>query len=170
MVRSEKSHTLSMPKRHRTRRVNSSRRGTVSPRSDAVSHLFRTHKAHEWNRRQVTPLGSVALGSFLASLARCGFDGRVDTTRFCTSRKSQRWATKNTTPSFAKRGRRWDVLQNKSMASSAGVELNLTKRKSKNRWMSSSKRFWRSQLISDASTLVLPCEEPARRNTKTNKL
>ena len=169
MVRSEKSHTLSMPKRRRTRRANSSRRGTVSPRSDAVSHLFPTRRVRGWSRQLVTPLGNVALASFLASLARCGFDGRAATTRFCMYHKSQRLVTKNTTPSFAKRGRKWDVLRNKDMASSAGAELNSIKRKYKSRWMSSSKRFWRFQLISDASTLVLPCDEHARKNTKTNK-
>ena len=158
-----------MPKRHRTRRANSSRLGTVSPRSDAVSHLFPTRRVQGWNKRQATPLGNVALDSFLASLARCGFDGIADATRFCTSHRSQKSATRNTTPSFAKRGRRWDVYRNRNTASSAGAELNLIKRKYKSRWMSSSKRFWRFQLISDASTLVLPCDEPVRKNTKTNR-
>ena len=165
---SAKWPTLSMPKRHRTRRANSSRLGTVSPRSDAVSHLFPTRRVQGWNKRQATPLGNVALDSCLASLARCGFDGIADATRFCTSHRSQKSATRNTTPSFAKRGRRWDVYRNRNTTSSAAVALNLTTRKSKNKLMSSYRRFWRFRLICERSTLVLPCDEHVQTRTKQN--
>ena len=142
MVRSEKSPTLSMPKRRRTRRANSFNRGTVSLRSDAVSHRFPTRRVQGWSRQRVTPLGSVELASFLASLARCGFDGAAATTRSCTFHKSQRLVTKNTTPLSVKRGRKWDVLQNRGMASSAGAELNSIKKKYKKFTLFIHNTFW----------------------------
>ena len=121
-----------------------------------------TRKAPEWNRRRATRLGSVELGSFLASLERCGFDGRAATTRFSTFHRLLKSATKNITPLFVKRGRKWGEHQSRDGTSSAGAALNLTTRKYKNKSIRSFRRFWRFRLISEESTLVLPCDELAR--------